>query len=84
MSRPWCAGLGRSSRARSPTRSSATWTGLPTLLAVAGEPDIKEKLQGGPQVRRQDFKVHLDGYNLLAVFTGEVEEESAHRVLLFL
>ena len=38
---------------------------LPTLLAAAGEPDIKEKLLAGHQVGQKTFKVHLDGYNQL-------------------
>ena len=38
---------------------------LPTLLAAAGEPDIKEKLVGGFSALGRDYKVHLDGYNLL-------------------
>ena len=45
---------------------------LPTLLAAAGEPDIKEKLiEGGVQAIGREYKVHLDGYNLLPAFKGE-------------
>jgi arylsulfatase len=44
---------------------------LPTLLAAAGEPDIKAKLLRGHQAGRKTFKVHLDGYNQLAHFTGQ-------------
>ena len=47
---------------------------LPTLLAAVGEPDIKEKLLKGHQANGRDFKVHLDGYNLLPYFNGEVEK----------
>lgn len=47
---------------------------LPTLLAAAGEPDIKEKLLKGHQAINRDYKVHLDGYNLLPYFKGETEE----------
>jgi len=46
---------------------------LPTILAGAGEPDIKEKLLKGHQAMGRDYKVHLDGYNLLPYFKGEVE-----------
>lgn len=42
---------------------------LPTLLAAAGDPDIKEKLLKGYKVGKKDFKVHLDGYNFLPYFT---------------
>ena len=38
---------------------------LPTLLAAAGEPDIKEKLLTGHRAGDRTFKVHLDGYNML-------------------
>jgi len=43
---------------------------LPTLLAAAGEPDIKEKLLSGHQVGDKNFRVHLDGYNLLPHLTN--------------
>ncbi len=45
---------------------------LPTLLAAAGEPNIKEKLLKGHKAGKKKFKVHLDGYNMLALFTGKV------------
>jgi arylsulfatase A-like enzyme len=44
---------------------------LPTLLAAAGEPNIKEKLLNGHQAGSKSFKVHLDGYNQLPYLTGE-------------
>jgi arylsulfatase len=47
---------------------------LPTLLAAAGDPDVKEKLLKGHRSNNRDFKVHLDGYNLLPYFKGEVKE----------
>jgi arylsulfatase A-like enzyme len=47
---------------------------LPTLLACAGEPDIKEKLLEGHQAGDKHFTVHLDGFNMLPYFTGEVEK----------
>lgn len=34
---------------------------LPTLLAEAGVPDVKEKLKTGYQAGGKSFKVHLDG-----------------------
>ena len=43
---------------------------LPTFLAMAGEPDIKEKLKKGHKAGEKTFKVHLDGYNLLPYLTG--------------
>ncbi|MBS9718846.1 arylsulfatase [Pseudohalocynthiibacter aestuariivivens] len=47
---------------------------LPTILAAAGEPDIVEKLLEGHSAMGRDYKVHLDGYNLMPYFNGEVEE----------
>ncbi len=45
---------------------------LPTFLAMAGEPDIVEKLKtGGYQANGRTFKNHIDGYNLLPYLTGE-------------
>lgn len=47
---------------------------LPTLAAVAGEPDIVEKLKKGHKMGNKTFKVHIDGYNLLPFLKGEVDE----------
>jgi arylsulfatase A-like enzyme len=44
---------------------------LPTLLAAAGDPDIKEKLKKGHKAGDKTFKVHLDGYNFLSYLTGQ-------------
>jgi arylsulfatase A-like enzyme len=46
---------------------------LPTFLAAAGAPDIKEKLLKGHKAGNKIFKVHLDGHNLLPYLTGEEE-----------
>jgi arylsulfatase len=46
---------------------------FPTLLAAAGVPDIKEKLQTGFTAGKKKFKVHLDGYNFLPYFKGEAK-----------
>jgi arylsulfatase len=44
---------------------------LPTLLAAAGDPDVKEKLKKGMHVGGKTFKVHLDGYNLTDALAGK-------------
>ena len=44
---------------------------FPTLLAAAGDTTIKDGLLKGSDDRRQDFKVHLDGYNQLPYLTGQ-------------
>jgi arylsulfatase len=43
----------------------------PTLLAAAGEPNVKGKLLDGYQANGGTFKVHLDGYNLTALLSGQ-------------
>ena len=43
---------------------------LPTLLAAAGVPDVKEQLLKGMKVGDKTFKVHLDGYDLTDAFAG--------------
>jgi arylsulfatase len=47
---------------------------FPTLLAMAGEPDVKEKLMQGHKVGDMTYKVHLDGYNLVPYLTGQEDE----------
>jgi arylsulfatase A-like enzyme len=47
---------------------------LPTLLAAAGQPDIKEALLTGHQAGDKTFTNHLDGYDFTPFFTGEVTE----------
>ncbi|MFT4614065.1 MAG: arylsulfatase A-like enzyme [Bacteroidia bacterium] len=47
---------------------------LPTILAAAGEDDVKESLLKGHRAIGRNYKVHLDGYDLGPYFRGEVEE----------
>ena len=47
---------------------------MPTLLAAAGDPDVKEKLLTGMKAGDKNFKNHLDGYNFMPFFKGEVAE----------
>ena len=49
--------------------SNLDWS--PTLLAAAGEPNVKEKLLEGYEADGKKFKVHLDGYNFLPYLTGQ-------------
>ncbi|MGD0424232.1 MAG: arylsulfatase [Candidatus Bathyarchaeia archaeon] len=46
---------------------------LPTLVAAAGEPNIVDKLKQGYKAGNKTFKVHLDGYNLIPFWKGEVK-----------
>ncbi len=54
---------------------------IPTILAAAGVPDVKEQLLKGMKVGGKTFKVHLDGYNITDSLAGK-GAESAPRVLL--
>jgi arylsulfatase A-like enzyme len=44
---------------------------LPTLLAAAGAPNVKQELLKGMQVGDKTFKVHLDGYNVTDALAGK-------------
>ena len=55
---------------------------VPTLVAAAGEPNMKEKLLTGYQAAGKTFKVHLDGYDQLPYVTGRHRAGQAHGVLL--
>ncbi|MGA2227545.1 MAG: arylsulfatase [Syntrophobacteraceae bacterium] len=56
---------------------------LPTFLAMAGDPGIKEKLLKGYQVDKKNFKVCLDGYNLLPYLTGQTTESPRKEFFYF-
>ncbi|UXN63782.1 arylsulfatase [Phyllobacterium sp. A18/5-2] len=53
---------------------------IPTLAAIAGEPDIVNKLKSGYSANGTDYKVHLDGYDqseFLRTVSGTVGENNA-------
>jgi len=47
---------------------------LPTFLAMAGAPDVVDKLKKGYQAIGRTYKNHIDGFNLLPYITGDVKE----------
>jgi arylsulfatase A-like enzyme len=47
---------------------------LPTFVAMAGDPDITDKLLKGCTIAGMTYQVHLDGYNLVAYLTGQAEK----------
>jgi arylsulfatase A-like enzyme len=51
---------------------------LPTLMAAVGEPDIKEKLMKGYKANGRNFKVHLDGYNMMSFLSGKTDKSPRH------
>ena len=61
--------------------SAEDW--FPTLLAIAGVPDVKEKLLGGYAAGSKNFKVHLDGYNQLPYLTGQTNESARKEFFYF-
>ena len=47
---------------------------LPTLVAMAGDANIKDKLLKGHKVGDMTYKVHLDGFNLVPHLTGQADK----------
>lgn len=56
---------------------------MPTLLAAAGVPDLKEKLLIGYKAGEKTFKAHLDGYNMMPFFAGETQEAPRKGIFYF-
>jgi len=58
---------------------------LPTFLAAAGVPDVKEKLasKSGYRANGKKFRVHLDGYNFMPFFEGDVDEGPREEIFYF-
>jgi len=61
--------------------SAEDW--LPTLLAAAGDPDVKEKLLSGMKLGSMNYRVHIDGYNQLPYLTGQVSESPRKEFFYF-
>ncbi len=56
---------------------------FPTLAAVAGDTDVKERLKKGDTLAGHSYKVHLDGHNMLPFLTGEVKESPRKGFIYF-
>ncbi|MFZ1413327.1 MAG: arylsulfatase [Defluviicoccus sp.] len=56
---------------------------LPTFAAVAGDPDLKNKLLKGHKAGNLTYKVHLDGYNFLPQLTGKEENGPRNEIFYF-
>jgi len=56
---------------------------LPTFLAAAGDPDVKEELLKGKTAIGRNYKVHLDGYNFLPFLTGKSKEGPRREIFYF-
>ncbi len=55
---------------------------IPTFAAVAGEPNLVEKVKKGYKIGETTFKVHLDGYDLGPFLAGK-EKESPRKGFLY-
>lgn len=47
---------------------------LPTLAAVAGVPDMKDKLKAGVELNGRKYRNYIDGHNMLDYFSGKTED----------
>jgi arylsulfatase len=56
---------------------------FPTLLAAAGNPDVTQQLLDGCTVGGKKFKVHLDGYNQIPYFSGQVAKSPRNAIVYF-
>ncbi|TRX61583.1 arylsulfatase [Carboxylicivirga sp. M1479] len=56
---------------------------LPTILAGAGVSDVKEKLLKGYKAGNKTFNLHLDGYNLVPLWQGKVNENPRKEIFYF-
>ena len=56
---------------------------LPTLLAVAGDTDVKDRLLKGWKIGDRTYKVHIDGYNQLGLLTGQQEKSDRKGFIYF-
>jgi len=51
---------------------------LPTFAAVAGAPDIKEKLLKGTDINGRHYRNYIDGYDMLDYLSGKTDKSPRH------
>jgi arylsulfatase A-like enzyme len=56
---------------------------LPTFLAMAGDPDVSDKLKKGYQAIGRTYKNHIDGYNFVPYLTGK-EKKGPRQLFIYL
>jgi arylsulfatase len=56
---------------------------LPTLLAAAGAPGIVDKVKQGYPAGGKTWRAHLDGYDFLPYFRGEVKKGPREEIYYF-
>jgi len=56
---------------------------FPTLLDIAGDPDVTTRLLKGTTVGDKKFKVHLDGFNMVPYITGKTKDSPRESIFYF-
>jgi arylsulfatase A-like enzyme len=56
---------------------------FPTLLAAAGNGDVVQQLLAGCKVGEKTFHVHLDGFDMVPYFSGQVKESPRNYIVYF-
>jgi arylsulfatase len=56
---------------------------FPTLLTIAGNPNVTQQLLDGCTVGDKTFHVHLDGYDMVPYLTGETAKSPRNFVVYF-
>jgi arylsulfatase A-like enzyme len=56
---------------------------LPTLLHAAGQPGIVDMVKEGYRSGSKEFRVHLDGFDFLPYFRGEVDRGPREQIIYF-
>ncbi len=58
---------------------------FPTFLAAADDANVKGELKAGVHndAMNRDYKVHLDGYNILPLLTGETDQSPRREIFYF-
>jgi arylsulfatase len=54
-----------------------------TLAAAAGVPNLKDELLTGKKMGSRNYKVHLDGYNNLDLWTGKTEKSARREIFYY-
>ncbi len=56
---------------------------FPTLAAAVGEPDLVEEVKQGKTMNGTEWRVHLDGYNMVPYLSGEAETSPREEIFYF-
>jgi arylsulfatase A-like enzyme len=56
---------------------------LPTLATAAGAPGVVESLKKGASLGGRNYKLHLDGYDQTALFTGKADHSARNFIFYY-